>query len=263
MQPYLRNVLGRDLAAATAFLTVVPSMGDEAKSGQLPDFRRAARAFPLVGALVGAVGGIVLLLASALHLPPLAAALLAVVATIALTGALHEDGLADTFDGLAGGRTIERRLEIMRDSRIGTYGALALVLSVGLRVALLAAYLPASPWQGALALVATEAIGRTAIVWLWSNEPPARPDGLAATLGAPDQEAMGAALVIGAGIGMIAGSLTAGVFAALISLAAAALATVVTADWSRRRIGGRTGDILGAAEQLAALASLLALAAFR
>jgi adenosylcobinamide-GDP ribazoletransferase len=205
----------------------------------------------------------VLLLASALHLPPLAAALLAVGATIALTGALHEDGLADTFDGLAGGRTIERRLEIMRDSRIGTYGVLALVLSVGLRVALLAAYLPASPWRGALALIAAEAIGRTAIVWLWSHEPPARPDGLAATLGAPERESMATALVLGTGISVVAGALAAGIFAALISLAAAALAAVLLAQWSRQRIGGRTGDILGAAEQLAALAALLALAAFR
>ena len=100
-------------------------------------FARAYGWFPAVGALVGAVGGLVLWGAGG-AVPPLAAALLAVAAQVLLTGGLHEDGLADVADGFGGGRDRERRLAIMRDSRIGTYGALALVLGVGLRVALLA-----------------------------------------------------------------------------------------------------------------------------
>lgn len=259
-----RRTIWQDFAAAASFLTTLPaSLFRGAADAGPPDFSRASRAFPLVGVLVGLATGLVLLIANALGLPPLAAALLAVAAGILLTGALHEDGLADSFDGLAGGRTVERRLEIMRDSRIGTYGVLALIVSVGLRAALLAAYLPASPWRAVFALIAAEALGRAAIVWVWAKEPPARADGLAATLGTPGPDALGTALLSALVIGVVAGSLAAGIFASLIALAVAALATLTVADWSRRRIGGRTGDILGAAEQTTALAVLLALAAFR
>lgn len=246
----------RDIASSLAFLTVLP-LGN----GAAPDFRVASRAFPLVGALIGAAGGLVILLAAALGLPPLAVSLLGVGATIGLTGALHEDGLADTLDSLGGAGRAER-LEIMRDSRIGTYGVLGLIASVALRTVLLADWLPASPWQAALALVAMESVGRGAVVWLWASLPAARADGLAATLGAPDNDTRNMALVFATLIAVVAGFLAAGVMAILVALAAAALATATLAPWSRRHIGGRTGDILGAGEQAAALAFLLTLAAF-
>ena len=251
--------LPEEILRAAAFLTVLPIGADE---GAKPDFRRAARAFPIVGALVGLAGGIVLLLGAALGLPPLAAALIGIGATIALTGALHEDGLADTLDGFGGGRDVPSRLAIMRDSRIGSYGVLGLIGSVGLRVALLAAWLPQSPWQAAMALIAMEAVGRGAVVWLWATLPPARADGLSAGLPGPTEEARNAALVLAAIAGIVGGTLAAGVFAALVALAAAALAVLATGSWARSMIGGQTGDVLGAGEQLTALAFLLALAAF-
>ena len=121
-------------AAATGFLTRIPVAANP-DGGQLAD---AAWAFPLVGAGIGAIAAVVFAIAQLIGLGDWPAALLAVLAGLLLTGALHEDGLADTVDGLAGGHNRERKLAIMRDSRVGSFGVLALVLSVGLRAAALA-----------------------------------------------------------------------------------------------------------------------------
>ncbi|MHA1151288.1 MAG: adenosylcobinamide-GDP ribazoletransferase, partial [Alphaproteobacteria bacterium] len=125
-----------DVWAALAFLTRLPLTLSE--SDQPPDLARAARAMPLVGAAIGLGGAAIYWLSGTLGLTPAISGLLAVAATILLTGALHEDGLADSADGLFAGAEPGRRLEIMRDSRTGTYGALALILSVGLRATALA-----------------------------------------------------------------------------------------------------------------------------
>lgn len=256
------DALRRDVAASLAFLTRIPAARLRVDPGSAPDFRIAARAFPLAGAVVGAVGGVVVLLAAALHLPPLASALLAIGAILCLTGALHEDGLADCADGFGGGTSRSAKLEIMRDSRIGTYGALALVVSIGLRAALLAAFLPVSPWGAAFALVAMEAVGRTALVHVWATLPPARFDGLSASTGRPTRDTLFASVAIVLVVALVAGTIAAGPIAAIVALAAAALATYGFEALCRRQIGGQTGDTLGAAEQLGALAYLLALVAF-
>src|SRR5262245_29575069 len=125
------EVLG-DIRSAGAFLTRIPARLIGVDTSVAADFRRAARVFPLVGCLIGLVGGIVLWIALAIGMPALAAATLAVTATMALTGGLHEDGLADTADGF-GGANAEQRLQIMDDSRIGTFGAAALVLTLLIR----------------------------------------------------------------------------------------------------------------------------------
>lgn len=264
MSERFESQIRTDFAAATGFLTILPFSWSMARTPDTPpDMTRAARAFPLVGACLGLAAGLVLVLADRLGLPPHGAALLSIAVTLALTGGLHEDGLADSFDGIAGGRTVERRLEIMRDSRIGTYGVLALVVSIGLRAALLAAYLPGHPWSGLFALIAAETISRAAMVHVWATEPAARPDGLASALGTPGGDTAALTRAVAAVMGAIAGTIAAGVFATLVALAAAALATTAIASWSRRRIGGRTGDVLGATQQAAAIAVLLALAAFR
>jgi len=259
MERPLSHAIRREFLQCLSFLTILP-VG--AAAAEAPDFSRAARAFPLVGAVIGACGGIVLIIATGLGLSPLVAALLGVGTTIVLTGALHEDGLADTIDGFGGGRTASERLEIMRDSRIGTFGVLALIGSVALRILIVADWLPESPWQAAMALVAAETVGRAAMVWLWASLPAARADGLAASLGAPDAEARGFALLIAAILGFVGAMLAAGVLAAFVALAAAALAIISFADWSRKRIGGQTGDVLGAGQQIAVAVFLLALAAF-
>lgn len=216
----------------------------------------AAWGWPLIGAGLGlwaaAVGGLALWLG----LPPVLAAGLALAAQVAATGALHEDGLADCADGLWGGGTPARRLEIMRDSRLGSYGALALVFGLGLRWAALAALFTAGWAAGAAALLAAGALSRAVMPALMAALPPARADGLSRAAGRPGRGtvALGGALAV-----LLAwAALGAFPFAAVTSCLALALAWGAAA---RAKLGGQTGDVLGAGQQLAEIAVLLALAA--
>ncbi|MGS4943887.1 adenosylcobinamide-GDP ribazoletransferase [Meridianimarinicoccus sp. RP-17] len=238
-----------DLPAALGLLTrlPVPVDGDRATARGAA----AAWAYPLAGAVVGALAGAVHLLAGWLGLPPPLAAGLAVAASVIVTGALHEDGLADTADGLWGGWTRDRRLEIMRDSRIGTYGMLALILSLSLRTGALAALPPAMALP---ALIACGALSRAAMVAVWTALPPARRDGLSAGSGQPGAITAALALALGTAAAMLACG-GPGVVALLMGLCGAALVALA----ARAKIGGQTGDILGAAQQLADIAGLLAL----
>ena len=254
--------IGRDIAVSLVFLTRIPPARLGLDPAATPDLRAAVRMFPLAGALIGLAGAAVLLLGNALGLPPLATAVVAIAALAVLTGALHEDGLADTADGFGGGRTVASRLVIMRDSRIGSYGALALILSVLLKASLLAAFLPGRPLAAAAALVVAETVGRAAMVHQWAKLPPARPDGLAAGIGQPDDDTLTMALAAALVIGLIVGTIAGGPIAAIVALAAAMLATLGLSRLARRMIGGHTGDTLGATEQAAGLAALIALVAF-
>jgi adenosylcobinamide-GDP ribazoletransferase len=150
-------------SAAIAFFTRVPIDTQPPGAWQLAD---SAWAFPLVGAGIGAVAGLAFLLAQLVGLGDWPAALLSVLSGLALTGTLHEDGLADTADGFSGGRDRKAKLAIMRDSRHGTFGVLAIVLSVLLRAAALAAIGDAI--HAGLALIAAHAVSRAALpVMMW------------------------------------------------------------------------------------------------
>ena len=173
---FLQDVIA-DLRMAASFVTILPVASSKpAADGAVA---RATWALPVAGLLVGLAGALVYKVASRFGLAPNLAALLALAATTIITGALHEDGLADTADGLGGGRTRERKLEIMRDSRIGTYGVCALILSFGLRWSALAAI--ANPWAVALALCAAHTAARAGLPAFMSQVAPARPDGRRST----------------------------------------------------------------------------------
>ncbi len=246
--------LKREIAlylSAQQFLTRLPS---PAWIGWDDDrLARAAKWFPVVGIVLGLTAGLIWV--GAAHvLPPMLAAGIALVVLTLLTGGLHEDGLADCCDGLGGGATRARALEIMRDSRIGAYGALGLILSFGLRWAALAEF---EVWQGLSALVIALCAGRAAMtMMLWSGVY-AREDGAArsAASGVTGREALLAMIVaIAVGVAM-AGML--GGLAVLAALIAAQL-------WLMRltaRLGGYTGDGLGAAEQIGQIVVLLIFAA--
>jgi adenosylcobinamide-GDP ribazoletransferase len=250
-----------DLRASTGFLTRLPLEWLGSAAGAKPDFRRAARVFPLVGVLVGVAGGAVLVIAAWLHIPPLIAAALAVLATMILTGGLHEDGLADTVDGFGGGATAARKLEIMDDSRIGTFGVAALIFSILFRVAALTSLMSLGAFRAALVLVAAEAVSRAAMVRLWQELPAARLGGLAHETGPPDQQAMVVALVIGLVVAVILVWPAVGFWAAILAILLAVAATYIFTRLSYREIGGRTGDTLGACQQIAAVAFLIGAAA--
>ena len=237
--------LRREIGTAVAFLTRLPVRLDA-----VAPLGAAARGFPMAGGLVGVSGALSLTAALAAGIPPLAAALLAVGTTAALTGALHEDGLADSADGLFSGASRERMLEIFRDSRIGTYGAVALILSVGLRTTALA-----SLADGAAALVAVHALSRGWLPWLMHRDNPARSDGLGAGAGRPDSK--GAMWSAGLAFGVAA--IAIGPAAALLAAAVSVACALGVAALARRRLGGYTGDTLGAAEQMAEIGAFLAL----
>lgn len=243
-----RRGWGGDLHLAAVFLTRLPL-----PDAGMGDLGRAMRTFPLVGAGLGlAAGGIAW--AAGTVLPPLPAALLAVLALVLLTGALHEDGLADLADGFGarGGR--ERRLEVMRDSRSGAFGVLALIFSVGLRTSALAA-VPGG-WEQLAALVAAGALSRALIPAAMQVMGPARPDGLGAGAGLPDATVAASAAGLGLVLCLIGLGLPGTLAALLVALAAGG--AVVWA--ARRALGGFTGDVLGAVQQAAEVGVLLAAA---
>jgi adenosylcobinamide-GDP ribazoletransferase len=241
------NPLG-DIAACVGFYTRLPVGGLAAPSD---DFAQAQWAAPIAGVVVGFCGALALTIAAWIGLPPFVAALLAVAATMLITGALHEDGLADTADGLGGGDTRERKLEIMRDSRTGTYGVAALIFSVLLRAAALAAL----PLDVAIpVLIAAHAAGRALIPWLLSTMIPARTDGLSANVGAVSENTAFVAL----GIGALSLLLLTSFWAALLAAIALALWLLAVRATARRQIGGHTGDICGALEQGGEILVLLA-----
>ena len=210
--------------------------------------RQAVRYFPLVGLGVGLVAAVVFWLAG-LGLPPAVASVLSLAATVLLTGALHEDGLADCCDGLFGGRTRDDALRIMRDSRLGAFGVLGLLLVLGAKLALVAAT-PHADW----ALVAAHAAGR-----FWAVLPPAalpyaRPDGMAAGVAGPDGMTLAIAAALGLGPLLLLGP------QALPALLVSGGAALLFGLWVRRRLGGYTGDVLGATQVLTELAVLMAAA---
>lgn len=244
------------MATAATFLTRLPWVA-RAASGDPVELGRSARWLPLIGIVVGAAGGLVYVGASALWSPGIAA-VLALAAMVLLTGAFHEDGWADSFDGLFGGWTIERRLEIMRDSRIGTYGALALLLLVlGKWQALSSLDAATAPWV----LIAAHAAAR------WSILPMARILPYARDAGAmkPVATGIGATeLLIGSAVLLAVLSalgLHAGVVLALAGVTATLLLVIGAALLFRARLGGITGDGLGATNQAVELAWLLLAAA--
>ncbi|EEX11148.1 cobalamin 5'-phosphate synthase [Ruegeria lacuscaerulensis ITI-1157] len=221
-----------------------------------PVFRRQARAvwaFPVAGLAVGGAACLIGWGLMALGLPPLACAALLVATSTILTGAMHEDGLADTADGLWGGFTIERRLDIMKDSHIGTYGVLALILSQLLRVTAIAAVISGGTLAG---VISAAVVSRGLMPFLMRWLPNARGAGLSHSVGKPPA----AAVVGGANLAVILGALFAG-WSIVIPMACAAVAAAVIALIARSKIGGQTGDILGAAQQISEVVFLLALAA--
>ncbi len=244
--PFLRVLAG--LPAAVVFLTRFPLPRASRSAATIAE---SAWAFPLVGAAIGLSSGLVFVLARAFHLGAAAAALLALLAGFLLTGAMHEDGLADTADGLGGGRDREEALAIMRDSRLGTYGVAAISLSIGLRAAALSAI--AAPIPALSALLAAHAVSRALLPLAALALPPARKEGQGAAFAqkgllGPFAAAALALLFALAALGPVKGFLGLGL-AGLFSLAVGALA--------RRRIGGYTGDVLGAMEQVGEIAMLL------
>jgi adenosylcobinamide-GDP ribazoletransferase len=224
---------------------------------------RAVRAFPIAGLLIALPPAALFATLLAGRADPVLAAFLTLTLQVLLTGALHEDGLSDTADGVGGGRDRESALRIMKDSRIGSYGAVALILSFVLRGAALAAIAPLlNPTAAGLAVLGVAAINRAAMVWHWSLLPPARADGVAASAGEPEENATILALATGGALGLILLLPSMSILATLFAIALSAGIAFGFTRYISTRIGGHTGDTIGATQQLTEIMSLSALALF-
>ncbi len=250
---FLDNLFAADILLCLGFFTRLP----------LPDrpltrsFTHALWAAPVAGLVVGVVAGVAGGLALWLSLPSGAAAVVALAAGILVTGALHEDGAADVADGFGGGRTRGDKLTIMRDSRIGSYGTLALILSALARWSAIASIATAEGgWVLLFALIAAHAGSRAVLPAFASIVAAARSDGLSAGLGIIDRNVALGAL----GLGLLA-LLPLGLGFAILSVVLLLAVFFGLAALARHQIGGQTGDVLGALQQSCEIVLLLAAAA--
>jgi adenosylcobinamide-GDP ribazoletransferase len=239
----------------------LPVFGFEPEPHGLPDFARASWAVPLAGAVIGLVAALVGLCAYLAGLSTTLTAILSVATLVIVTGALHEDGLADCCDGLWGGATPARRLEIMKDSRIGTFGAIGLCLSLALRIFSLAELFRLIGPSALLLMAGIAAASRPLALIPALILPPARKDGLGAQIALPAP--LGLAVSVGIGLAMLAASayatsLVPATATTLLVLLAVMTMAVRIFD---RKLGGYTGDSLGACQQLTEITFLLGLSA--
>jgi len=241
-----------DIRAAVTFLTRLP-VGFLDGGGPHRALSACAWAFPVAGLAVGLAGGAVFWLSGWAGLSPWIAAFLTLAATALITGALHEDGLADAADGLGAGGPVERKLEIMRDSRIGGYGALALILATGLKAAAIASFAPGL--AGAATIAAVHVLSRAVLPAVMAILRPASASGVAASAGRPGP---GVALVAAA-LGAAGALLLLGPCAAIAALLGAAMAGLAAGALLARALGGYNGDTIGLLEQLSEIAIMLAL----
>lgn len=241
-----------DILAAFSLLSRIPVPVDH----ELAAARAAIAtwAYPLVGAVLGGLAGLAGVILLALNLPAGMAAALALGVLVLLSGAMHEDGLADCADGLGGGHDRERRLEIMKDSRIGAFGTVALVIALLARWTGLGSLADSGLFWPMLAI---GAVSRLPMVLAMYGIEPARRDGMSAGVGTPPPGSVAAAL----GIGLAIAVLSLGSVGFLV-LVIACLAPLPLFRLAQTRIGGQTGDILGGSQQLAEIAALATLAAW-
>ncbi len=250
-----------DIAATARFFSrlPIPQLHAQDNPAARPDFSRSPRAVAFAGLILSLPAVLVLLVFSLSTLPALVVATGAVLCMTMVTGGLHEDGLADCADGFFGGQSPTQRLEIMKDSRVGSFGVLALVFSILLKVGLLAALLTQSgPLAGILALIAMAASSRAVSLWPWLLLPPARPGGLAERYGSPS-----ASVVLQANLVATLLCLPLLIrfsFAQIIlALSCALIASLIAGQLARTKVGGHTGDVIGAAQQLGELGFLIGL----
>ena len=241
-----------DVPAAIGLLTRLPMRVDT--DAATARGATAAWAYPLVGLVVGGLAGLVGMIALTIGLSAGVAAMLVIGTQIIVTGALHEDGLADTADGFWGGWDTENRLHIMKDSAIGTYGVLALILIVGLRWTALTAIMTTSGFGGALVTAAV--LSRAAMPVLMHMLPNARQSGLSRAVGRPARVTAGISTVIGIATALV---LTG---ASVVPMVIVTTAVTCACAWiAYCKIKGQTGDVLGATQQICETACLIASAA--
>ncbi len=249
-----------DMMRSLSFLSRIPVNDIFFEDDQRP-LGQMVRAFPVAGVLIALPAACLAAILANVDADPLMAAALVLTVTTVITGALHEDGLADTADGFGGGSSPERALLIMKDSRIGTYGAIALIVSFLLRASAIAAlFRELSPMAIAASIIAAATISRGLMVWHWQTLAPARDGGVAATAGQPGERERKGAITYGTCIAIF---LCLPFFSPYLLVLAVAAVFGFTHLFNRlcdRKIGGHTGDTIGATQQITEIVMLVALA---
>jgi adenosylcobinamide-GDP ribazoletransferase len=251
-----------DIKLAFRFFTRLPLPHDDKEP---PMHGRALWAAPLVGVVVGALSGLVFMLCTFLGLPDILSATLAITAMVLITGCFHEDAIADVADGFGGGWSKEQKLEIMKDSRIGTYGATALFLTLIIKIGAIASLSAhaASSIAVVLLLMASGAASRAAGVALLALLAPAKDTGRAREAGTPPLVALVIALAIGGIVSLLCLAFGFGFSAMLAGIAGAIIGGSFVGWLANRQIGGSTGDVAGTCQQVAEMgmftAALIAL----
>ncbi|PHS79224.1 MAG: adenosylcobinamide-GDP ribazoletransferase [Rhodospirillaceae bacterium] len=220
-----------------------PDNDTDKGKGMIP-LSNTVRAWPVVGLAVGALAGGALWSAANLGLHPLAASFVAMIVAALVTGAIHEDGLADVADGFGGGDTRAKKLRIMRDSQIGTFGVLSLLLMIGFKAGAMAGF--NAPGFAAAAVLSAHVLSRSFLPMLMIALPPARRNGLGQGAGIPKTENA----VMAAAIGVLIAILTLGIGPGLVASGLAGLGVASVGAIAQRQIQGFTGDVLGAAQQV-------------
>jgi adenosylcobinamide-GDP ribazoletransferase len=251
----LLTELAAELLGCLRFCTrlPIPALAFEKAPHETP-VSACARMLPIAGAIIGAIAAFVLWVAAKLGLPPSLASLFAISCLTLLTGALHEDGMADFADATAG-TTPEHRLTIMKDSRIGTFGALALIFGSLARVLGVAVIAAHSLCLACWVLIATAAVSRTLMLLALHLLPPARTEGAGFAAAAPSEPALAIAALIGFILGLLPLLAQAGFGHVAIALILSVAAAYGVTALARRLFQGQTGDVAGAMQQAAEIAA--------
>ncbi len=256
-----REVIAQTLLA-TMFLSRLPlnSIANRFSSeNEEADFSKTTRYFGLAAIIVALPAAFILWAAMMIGLPAPVSATLALIVQVLTTGALHEDALADVADGFGGGKTVEGKLAIMRDSQIGTFGASALILSFVLQLFLLVHLIdlfPAAPLIVVMANIASTIV----VIGPWAAFKPARSGkGLSKSLGVPTMQSLGFATMIGAPIAIVIGWIAVGFYPTVFAIFICVVFSGIFATLCDKQVGGHTGDTLGATKKISELGLLLAL----
>lgn len=232
-----------DIVMCLRFFSRLPA-GD--RPFEAPDLNRMALGLPFASVLIALGPVAVLLVLALLGVPGWFAAGMGVLAMILVTGAMPDDAVADAADGLGGGQTVERRLEIMKDSRHGSYGVAALCLYIMLRIAALGSVAAVNPYAAAGIWICATVLARSGSLWLTNELPAARSGGAAAAVGRVELRPF----LLGAGFAAVVAFLAAAPFTSFVAVVLAVVAAALIAKgWAglcRRLVGGQTGDLIGA-----------------
>ncbi|WP_196259139.1 adenosylcobinamide-GDP ribazoletransferase [Pelagibacterium limicola] len=252
-QPSQGGNLVADLVMALRFYSRLPA-GRSAH--EVPDLNRIAMALPFASLVIGIGPAVLLLVLAVSGVPPLFAALAAAAMFAIVTGAMSEDAAADAADGLFGGATPERRLEILKDSRHGTYGVLTVVFVVGLKVAALSAIVARNPLAAASVWMAATMLARSGSLYVSLRLAPARGTGTAASVGRLSRNGFILGIVFASIIALVLAAPFTGLLGLAVALAFGALVVIGWTLLCERLVGGLTGDLIGAAQALLEIAIL-------